>query len=252
MKLKCITLNIWFGGKLFDNIIAFLKKENPDILLLQEVYDGTDEVLEKRFRSFHEMKKLLDFSFADFASGFLDTVQNGFRVDRGNAIFSKFPIVKKENIFFDILYSTTYIDSEKTAPFAPRNMQHVLIQLPEKKLNVFNVHGIWREHGEDDAERLRMSDIIMQHTKNKEHVLLAGDFNLKPNTQTVHNIEKYLHSVFNNSLISTFNMKHKTKNGYATAAVDMFFISKNIKIQNAMCPAVDVSDHYPLLVNLEV
>ncbi len=40
MKLKVICLNIWIGGIFFDEIVDFLQKEDADILLLQEVYNG--------------------------------------------------------------------------------------------------------------------------------------------------------------------------------------------------------------------
>ena len=34
MKIKFISLNVWIGGVLFDNIVDFLKKEDADIVVL--------------------------------------------------------------------------------------------------------------------------------------------------------------------------------------------------------------------------
>ncbi len=59
-------------------------------------------------------------------------------------------------------------------------------------------------------------------------------------------------NVFKDELATTFNMKHKVDPGYATAAVDMFFASSDIKIVSKSCPDDDVSDHKPLVVTIEI
>jgi endonuclease/exonuclease/phosphatase family metal-dependent hydrolase len=65
-------------------------------------------------------------------------------------------------------------------------------------------------------------------------------------------LENSLLSVFGNSLATTFNMSQKTNPGYATAAVDMLFISREIKVTSSECPQVNISDHLPLIATLEV
>ena len=97
-----------------------------------------------------------------------------------------------------------------------------------------------------------MSQKIVNNLQGKEHVILAGDFNLQPNTQTISNIEKQLKNVFRGELKTTFNMKRKDNPGYASAVVDMIFVSKHIKILKHYCPNVDVSDHLPLVCVFEV
>jgi endonuclease/exonuclease/phosphatase family metal-dependent hydrolase len=47
-------------------------------------------------------------------------------------------------------------------------------------------------------------------------------------------------------------MKYKDDRGYATAAVDMIFVSSSTKILKKECPDVEVSDHLPLVVELEI
>ena len=47
-------------------------------------------------------------------------------------------------------------------------------------------------------------------------------------------------------------MKHNDKGGYATAAVDMIFVSPNIKIIEHDCPDVDISDHLPLVTTMSI
>ena len=226
MKIKFVTLNIWEGGRLIDNIVSFIKKENPDIIAMQEVYDGKDPSFDKNFRSVEEFGKNLDYPYYFFAAALLDTRSIG-DIEKGNAIFSKFPIVEKDVAFFDIPYGKFNEEKATSWEFEPRNMIHAGVNVKRSMIDVFNVHGIWGENGRDNKRRLKMGNIIVEKVKNKENVILAGDFNILPNTETIQNIEKYLANVFKNDLTSSFNMKHKDKAGYATSVVDMIFVSHN-------------------------
>jgi endonuclease/exonuclease/phosphatase family metal-dependent hydrolase len=65
-------------------------------------------------------------------------------------------------------------------------------------------------------------------------------------------VGQHLTSVFGDSLKTTFNISRKDNPGYATAAVDMMFVSSDIEVIEKACPAVDVSDHLPLVVQLRL
>lgn len=251
MKIKFTTLNIWNGGKLFDSVVSFIKKEDPDIIVMQEVCDSENLKFENRFRTMEVFKKELGFPYYVFAPAFLDTRHIG-NIEEGNAVFSKLPISSQKITFLDMPYGK--FDSEHNRHFGliPSIVQYAVVALNNIKLNVFNVHGVWGLDGKDNKKRLKMSEIIVNEIKNKENVVLAGDFNVQPNTKTIQNIEKYLKNVFKDELKTTFNMKHKDKGEYATAVVDMIFVSKNIKVVDRYCPQFDVSDHFPLVCTLEI
>lgn len=250
MKIKFITLNIWDGGRLFDSAVSFIKKEDPDIIVMQEVYDGKDPKFEKRFRTMNIFKKELKYPYSVFSEALLDTRSIG-NIDHGNAIFSKFPIINHQSFFFGVPYGKFDMEGSKDWQFEPTNMLHTIIDTDNSRLNVFNVHGIWGFDGKDNERRLKMSEIIADQIKDKENVILAGDFNVQPNTRTIQNIEQYLKNVFKDELKTTFNMKHKNNGGYATSVVDMVFVSKTLKIVDHYCPKVDISDHLPLVCVLE-
>jgi endonuclease/exonuclease/phosphatase family metal-dependent hydrolase len=65
-------------------------------------------------------------------------------------------------------------------------------------------------------------------------------------------IEKKLKNVFKDELRSTFNMRHKQNPGYASAVVDMIFVSPDLKISKHYASDADVSDHIPLIIEIEV
>lgn len=255
MKVKFISLNVYEGGLLFDNIFKFLKQESPDIVVFQEVMDGKDKSLDRNIRTIEELKSFFtDWNFY-FAPEFM-LVDDGLKVEIGNAIFSKFPIMKSWLNDFGIPYGEFDVNpSNGDFSTHPKNIQCCEVDIKGQIYTVCNLHGIWGLDGGDNPARLKMSDIIVEQIKDKERVLLAGDFNLKPNTQTIKNIEKYLTNVFKDELKSSFNLSRKNLEkfpGYATVVVDMLFVSSDIELLTHSCPQVDVSDHLPLICEFEV
>lgn len=251
MILKFISLNIWDGGRLFDSVIDFIKKEDPSILILQEVYNGKNPRLEKRFRTMELFKKEFEFPFSIFSPAFLDTQSVG-NIEQGNTIFAKFPIISEKVTFFDKPYDRFNSEDIKDFGLIPSILQHGLIGLDNLKLNIFNIHGIWGIDGKDNDKRLNMSKTIVNEISDKSNVILAGDFNIQPNTRTIQNIERCLKNVFKDGLTTTFNMNRKNRGGYATSVVDMVFVSKNIEVLDHYCPEVDISDHLPLVCTLKI
>lgn len=104
MQFKFLCLNLWYGGKLFDAIVEFLRAENADVLTLQEVYHGDDPALAPQFRSFTELPKVLGYPHTHIAPAFRDVRPEG-KIVQGNAILSRFPIVATNVIFYDVPYS---------------------------------------------------------------------------------------------------------------------------------------------------
>jgi len=251
MKLKFINLNIWLGGKIFEPMFNFLKTENADILTLQEVQNGQADDLPDQLRSFNLLKEGLGYEYGYFAPCFLNDYLN-YKTDRGNAILSRFPIRQKEYWFFDTEYGEFREGDVAKYPVLPRTLQHAEIEVQEKILNVFNTQGIWDRNGLDNPRRLKMGEIIANKIKDKKNVILAGDFNMQANTESMRKIEKYLKNVFKNELTTSFNMRQKTDQGYATAVVDMVYVNPNMKILEHTCPDVDISDHLPLVCTFEV
>lgn len=250
MKIKVLQLNIW-RGEVLDNAITFFKEQDADILTLQEVYDGKDKSLPKTHRLYEYLQEVFPHYNAVYGAQLCDITEYG-NIEEGTAAFSKFPLQKESVTFFDIPYKTFNNNVKTRFDDVPQSILHAKAYAAGKELDVFSVHGIWGFDGKDNPRRLKMADTILSKVEGCEYVIMGGDFNLSPNTETIAKITNKLDSVFGTSLISTFNMKHKKLSGYATAAVDMIFVSKNIKVLEKYCPQVDVSDHLPLVSTLEL
>ncbi len=251
MKIKILSLNLLEGGIYWNNITTFIKRENPDVLCLQEVFNG-DTKQPSNFQTITRLGTLLPLYRSYFSPALFEIWPHG-QGDQGNAIFSRFPIMEKKTISLHGVYKRL-IRPEEENDFShyPKILQRVTIPINDKNLHVFNVHGIWGKDGRDTPERIRMSNNIVSEVKNKQLALLMGDFNIQPNTRTIAQIEKYMTNVFKGEFVTTFNMNHKTNPGYATAVVDMFFASPDVVVVSKSSPLDDVSDHRPLIVTIEV
>lgn len=242
------------------NMLAFIRGQNPDILALQEVYNGHDASWEKRFRTLDVLAETFGYRYVHFAPAFLDIIEDK-RIEQGNAVLSKFPIVSSDIAFYDTPYSERMFDVADEEErlrrnfTTPRNLQHVELDIGQASVHVFNTQGIWGVGGEDNERRLHMVDTICAKVNGKENSILCGDFNLQlEGTRCFEALEgSGVRSIFKGELASTFNMRQKDPgSGYAAAIVDGIFVSPGIRVVQKECPNVDVTDHLPLVALLEV
>lgn len=253
MKLKIVSLNVWLGGLLMDDIITFLKQQDADIVLLQEAFNGTDPLLERRFRTMQVLQEALGYAHGHFAPAYRDFDFSKGKADRGNGLLSKFPVVGGDNIFLSGEYSTTYRDVPGQYQACPRNLQLTTLKIGGDEVNVFNIQGVWDINGDSYSDdRKHMADTILASIKDKSNVILAGDTNAKMTNRAILDIETELVNIFGRELVSTFNMRRKDNPGYAMAAVDTIFVSRNVTVLEKQCLDVDISDHLPITAVIEL
>ncbi len=256
MRLKLVSLNTWNGGKLWEPMLAFLKKENPDILALQEVqYTYDPFITEPRFKTLDLLSPKLSLPHRMFAPAYSGIdAEMPLRAERGNGVLSRMTLIKAEHWFFtEAGYGMTGKDGEGDPSKYPRNLQYVLIQINDKKLHVFNTQGIWGTDNKDTPERLTMASFILEKIGDKQPAILCGDFNIDAGSQTIKNIGAKLKDVFaGDKRTTSFNLKQKAKGThYNTSVVDFVFTTPDIKILEHRIPQVDVSDHMPLVVEFD-
>ncbi|KKW32704.1 MAG: Fe Superoxide dismutase [Candidatus Uhrbacteria bacterium GW2011_GWA2_52_8d] len=233
-----------------DEILDFLKREDADIVLMQEVYNGHEPFWERKFRSMDVLREALGYPYEHFAPAFLERTEFG-KVEQGNAILSKLSLIEAASTPGDVPYGERE-DKPEYYERTPRNLQRVAVEVEGRTLQVFNTQGVWGKDGDDNERRLMMAQSIVDAIKPFDFVVLAGDFNVQEKTKTIAMIEEHLVNVFKNDHRSTsFNMKHKTNPGFATAVVDMIFASPSLRaLEHRQCDD-NVSDHLALTVTLE-
>lgn len=251
MVVKCISLNLWWGGYLMPAVLDFLRSEDADIVALQEVYDGKSPDLDERYRTLDALGQL-QYPYYDFAQAFIQDDPVG-KIPSGNAILSKLPLISRDVRFLVEPTLPAYKDIPEMWPIEPRVLQYAALDAGNSIINLYNFHGVWDLNGDNPSEaRQDMVRTISQEVKGKKNVILTGDTNAKSTNPALQPLETSLKSVFGHDLKTTFNMRRKDNPGYATAAVDLMYVSPEINILTKDCPDVDVSDHLPLVVSFEL
>lgn len=254
MHLKVVTLNLWNGGRLLQPALDFLSQQQADIMFLQEAYNGINPAFEARFRTVTRLRHTFpDYSW-HFAPTYLDTRSVEGPIEDGQLILSRWPLAEEQNLFFDIPYGEYDQDTHPDFSQFPANLQTAITNVNGLRLKLLNVHGPVNYDGlADTNRRLHMRDTILHAIEGESRVILAGDFNVRPETETIRSLSQVLQPLFaEGELATTFNMQRKSNPGFATAAVDNLFVSASLTVVDRQCPPVDISDHLPLVAELKL
>jgi endonuclease/exonuclease/phosphatase family metal-dependent hydrolase len=255
MTIKFMCLNLWSEGNILNNAIAYINKERPDILAAQEAWNSKDKDLPENFKSMPVIMEKCSYAYSTFAEALIDN-NGGNKFPSGNAIYSRWPKTEHKPVFFDQEYGERFEQTHEAYSVTPRNLQYATIHTGYAELNVFNTQGVWDLDGDKVTERrIKMCNALAKAIKGKQNVILAGDFNLKPSNKALAPLDSQLTSVFKNERANSFNLRRKDLDkypGYASAAVDLMYVTPDIKVIKYSCPNVDVSDHLPLVAELEI
>ncbi len=124
------------------------------------------------------------------------------------------------------------------------------------EVTVCNVHGVPRPGDKlDTPVRVRQTQTILDTFAGQKAVIIGGDFNLLPDTKSVQLFAEHDYK----NLISDFAIKttrnHITFEKYPNNIqlyADYVFASPSVKVKNFVVPAVVVSDHQPLELEVEI
>jgi endonuclease/exonuclease/phosphatase family metal-dependent hydrolase len=241
--MKLITLNIW-GAQVREPFLHFVKtNKEVDIFCFQEVYDRAESKLSAHYPNvshsiFSELQSLLPQHL-----GYFRPVLEGVY---GIALFIKIDISVLEEGEISIHKNTKY--SESTGHHS-RNLQWITFILHQKIFTVFNVHGLWNGMGKTDtldrlAQSRRIKEFVNSTVGSK---ILCGDFNLRPDTESIQILEKDMRNLIKEySIQSTRTSIYGKEEKFA----DYIFTSPEIIVKNFSVLPEEVSDHAPLLLEI--
>lgn len=136
-------------------------------------------------------------------------------------------------------------------------LQYEKLQVGSRTLTVCNVHGMSEWPKGDTPERLAQSCRIQEFLKGLiGPTILCGDFNAWPDTESMTMLELGL-----NSLVRTFGIattrSELNRQVYANQPIkdsvsDYIFTSPDIVVQSFKVPAMEISDHLPLILNFSL
>lgn len=266
MQIMC--LNGW-GGRLHEELLAYVCKEAPDVLCLQEVvhtpgtnrdwldYRDGDHLLPQRANFFHEVSKALPEHVAVFCPAALGVLWDGDRAvpslwGLATFVHSKFPIVAQTQGFVHKSFSTNgYGDHPRSRSAHAVRLYDSERQLP---VTIAHMHGLRDLDGKiDTPERLnqahRLIELVQRTAESKDRLVICGDFNVEPNSQTF-------------DVLSTIGMKdlvmERGCSGTRTSHykkigrfADYMFVNEMIDVLSfKVVDHPEVSDHRPLLLQI--
>ena len=184
--MKVLSLNVW-GGRVYKPLLDFLKNhEEIDVFCLQEVYSnakGKELIyLDAMLDIYENIEKVLP----NYNGYYRPHLKDYY----GLAIFVKNNIkLLEENEYF-VHKCKGYIPTDHVG-FHAKNIQYVKISLNQKTTTIFNFHGLWNGNGKTDTEdRLGQSKKIMEFVNStKGEKIICGDFNLRPDTESIKILE---------------------------------------------------------------
>ena len=259
--MKLLDLNIGIKLDNTKHVLEFIKKEDADICTFQEAMNAVDDSCYDVFKSKNHIEQLEEYKYCEFAPLFIAegiTKNNvvvrefGGKAEQGSLIISKFKIKEHYNQFYyndyKYEYDATYFREKDWC----RSIQNAILEINGKELQIINVHGIWNKDKIGDERTIKQSEFILSKIRNDIPVIVVGDFNLLPDTESIKKINNNLIN-----LIDKYNIKSTRPNfndGLDTGNMvcDYVFINDMVKVNNLEVINNNVSDHLPLILDFEI
>ena len=256
--MKVITLNTW-GGRRLEPLLEFLKKKSgdTDIFCFQELLFG----LEPRFTPenyrenvFDEIRAVLsDFhSYPRYApeGAYFNFLPMDFRC--GQAIFVKKSIQVTGEGGFPLYPEDSWITLSPETHLTG-NFQFVEVHSDNTSHIIGNVHGLWFKEGKsDNPERLDQSRRIVEFFAPRgDKKILCGDFNLRPETESIAILGGNMRNLIKEFKIKTTRTKfYKDMEKYSDYIADYMFVSPDVEVKRFEILPDEPSDHSPLFLEI--
>jgi len=252
--MKLLSLNIWGGRIGPEKLLGFFKKYNDvDVFCLQEVYAGPqddihdhldrDESDRIMWHARQNIEKALSGYHSFFHSQYLENYGLQLLIKRSLDI-------KNSGDFF-VYKHKQFVPTDSIGRRA-RNLQYATISVDKTQFTVINFHGLWNGQGKGDSdERIEQSAAVVEFLNTlTTPVLLAGDFNLIPDTKSMAILEQtgLQNLITHNGIISTRTSLYDKPVKFA----DYVLVSPSLSVSSFTVLPDEVSDHSALLLEFSI
>lgn len=240
--MKLICLNIW-GGHIKEPLLEFVKAHRDiDVFCFQEVYHKADRKVSDEDRAvslniFSELQVHLSEHKAFFRPTVNQTYGIGMMVKKEIEVVREGEVVIHENPHYHGI-----------GPTHSRNLQWVECRLENQTYTIINLHGLWNGLGKTDSpERISQAFRIKAFVEAIDSPkIVCGDFNLRPDTESMQVIEQGMHNLIKTHGISSTRTSHYSKK---EKFADYILTSPEVKVADFKVLEHEVSDHAPLLLD---
>jgi endonuclease/exonuclease/phosphatase family metal-dependent hydrolase len=246
------------GSQTRLKMMDLIKQQNADVLCFQEFFQSTDSIYYNNLNYVRNKLKYPYYFYSWDADGGLQWV--------GQAIFSKYPIVKSGMIRFpkpgqpEALVFADIVVKKDTVRFYTTHLQSVQFKKRdfESIQKIKNREDSIVENSRNIFVKLKRAIIIrsQQARMVKDIVLesphptvVTGDFNDVPNSYTYFTIQKGLQDAF---LKKGFGIGRTYTMISPTLRIDFVLATKDMEVQQFKRVIKDYSDHYMLVTDLKL
>jgi endonuclease/exonuclease/phosphatase family metal-dependent hydrolase len=243
--MKLINLNVW-QGRLERVLLKHLETLNPDFACLQEAVDHNNFSL-GLVSSYQKIGKSLGLD-QQFFSSLLSTKLGNNKLAFGNVIYSRIPFSQTSTVFTRGEHIDDFdFDADD---YNIRAFQHVLVEVEGKKLNILNHHGHHIDsHKLGDEETLRQVNQIADYIKGLDGaVILCGDFNLAPESESI----KRLEAILRNLSVEYSLKTTRSRLTYKNEVCDYIFVNENVDVKDFSMDETIISDHNALILDFDI
>ena len=223
-------------------ISDFVKEKNPDIVCIQEFSNANE------------------FDYSKYKFNYI--VMTGDKIKSGQAILSKYKIIKKGEIVFpnsanNAIFADVLIKKDTVRVYSI-HLQSIKISPDVHEISE-DINEINQQKSEKMFKRISkafkqqqlQAQLIADHKKNCKHpVLICGDLN--------NSAFSYVYRIINQDLNDSFEIAGsgfgKTYDfNYYPARIDYIFASNEFEIKHFQSfPEVEDSDHFPIIARISL
>ena len=213
-----------------------IKELNCDIIGLNEVYnDGSDSSIDFKNQT-EKLANLSGYKYYYYAQGH----DHGW-TDIGNAVFSKYPIIK----FTKILVPTIpECEQKKDKEYENRVFAIAYIEIDGRIIKFISTHF--------GLEQIELNRIVKKCCQiiddSKYSVILAGDFNITPQNTLIKKIDERLKSCALEMGNDEFTFASYNPNRH----IDYIYVPKNSKVLSYTVHKIKSSDHFPITADIDI
>ena len=243
-------------------MINYIKKANPDVLLLQEYREVANPAI---FSNLEVLRDTLGFKYFYVNNDLITEWSYGTSYE-GCAIFSKYPLADTGKIVYpnlisgeSVAYADVVINDEKVRFFSTHLLSMSLFNSEEvKREGIFINRQRLVKNGRSRISLLKRYDSI--HSRQAElfanviarspyPVIAAGDFNSVPTSYVYHTIKGKLHDAF---LRKGFGFGQTYIALSPTLRIDYILVEPGFKVIQATTPSYSASDHFPVVADINI
>lgn len=205
-----------------DEVVSIIKKVNPDVVTLNEIYDSA--------KFGNQTKYIANKLGYYYYFGKAICLHGG---NYGNALLSKFPLIDPEVV---AIPDATL--KEEDVYYESRAIIKACVVKDNIEYNIFSTHFGLAKEEQDNGTKL-----ILSLVRDLDNVIFMGDLNLTPDDKNFIKIS--------NILKNTIDKEVKTfKSDNPVDRIDYIFVSNDLNVMDGEVLNIVFTDHLPLVTNI--